>query len=220
MTDPHDNHEDFVIRRDSDEENLDEYGHEAQYDRSSDDLHKKSPLPYIVGGVVVIILIIVLSAMLAGRRGGSEARRLHSLEARIQQLEKGVATIGAIDQALSRLEKQEEKLDALSQRFDRFENTLNTQVDQIIKELGALHQKIDRPAQAGKAAARKGAQTPKSVSTQKEPRYHQVRAGETLYRIARRYGLTVKQLQDYNHIGPQTAIYPGQKLRLTAPAGP
>jgi len=45
---------------------------------------------------------------------------------------------------------------------------------------------------------------------------HEVSAGETLYSISRRYGLTVDQLRAYNNIGQDAAIRPGQRLRLTA----
>jgi uncharacterized protein (TIGR00159 family) len=45
-------------------------------------------------------------------------------------------------------------------------------------------------------------------------RFHRVRTGECLYTIARRYGLTVKQLRQFNNLTPGAIIYPGQKLHL------
>ncbi len=44
-----------------------------------------------------------------------------------------------------------------------------------------------------------------------------VRRGDSLYRIARRLGLTVSQLATWNNIRPSQTIFPGQRLRL-APA--
>jgi membrane-bound lytic murein transglycosylase D len=99
------------------------------------------------------------------------------------------------------------------ERIDRFEGTVTTQIDQIIKELGKLHQKT------GSAPAPK-AKAPKPVAktgTEKKVRFHEVSAGETLYSISRRYGLTVDQLRTYNDIGKNTAIRPGQKLKLSPP---
>ena len=49
---------------------------------------------------------------------------------------------------------------------------------------------------------------------------HVVRPGETLYRIARRYGLTVDELARYNHIDDPTRITAGQRLRIPATARP
>jgi LysM repeat protein len=45
--------------------------------------------------------------------------------------------------------------------------------------------------------------------------YHTVRAGESLYLISRRYGLTVKKIQHLNKMNGRSVIYPGQKLLLT-----
>lgn len=47
---------------------------------------------------------------------------------------------------------------------------------------------------------------------------HTVRAGETLYSIAFRYGLDHRVLARWNRLSDATLIYPGQTLRLTAPA--
>lgn len=45
---------------------------------------------------------------------------------------------------------------------------------------------------------------------------HVVQPGETLYRIARRYGLTVDELARYNRLADPTRIITGQRLRLPA----
>jgi LysM repeat protein len=44
-----------------------------------------------------------------------------------------------------------------------------------------------------------------------------VSAGESLYRIAQKYGITVDELLRLNSLKKNQAIYPGQKL-LVAPA--
>lgn len=49
------------------------------------------------------------------------------------------------------------------------------------------------------------------------PAFHTVRNGETLYSIARRYGLSVKQLAAWNKLGDGTLIYVNQRLRLAPP---
>jgi len=46
-------------------------------------------------------------------------------------------------------------------------------------------------------------------------RYHMVKAGETLYSISYRYGLTVKKIQLQNKLFDRSVIYPGQKLLVT-----
>jgi LysM repeat protein len=44
--------------------------------------------------------------------------------------------------------------------------------------------------------------------------YHEVQARETLYAIARKYGLTVKQLVTSNNFSDADRIYPGQKILI------
>lgn len=61
-----------------------------------------------------------------------------------------------------------------------------------------------------------------SVSTESqnkstESEYHTVKAGETLYSIARQYDLTIPQITSYNNISWDAPLKVGQKLLLKAP---
>lgn len=47
---------------------------------------------------------------------------------------------------------------------------------------------------------------------------HTVARGETLYRIARRHGLSVRDLAAWNGLSPPYTIRPGQRLRLRPPS--
>jgi lipoprotein NlpD len=49
------------------------------------------------------------------------------------------------------------------------------------------------------------------------PEWHVVRAGETVYSIARRYGLDYRELARWNGIGGDYLIRPGDRLRLARP---
>lgn len=46
------------------------------------------------------------------------------------------------------------------------------------------------------------------------PKYYAVRPGDTLYSIAKRYGLTVNGILCMNRLANPNLIYPGQMLRL------
>ena len=52
-----------------------------------------------------------------------------------------------------------------------------------------------------------------------DPDTHIVRSGETLFSIAWRYGEDPKDLAHWNRLGDGSLIYPGQVIRLKAPAG-
>jgi membrane-bound lytic murein transglycosylase D len=49
---------------------------------------------------------------------------------------------------------------------------------------------------------------------------HQVRAGDTLWGIARRYGVTVPELTAANNLSPQAPLRAGMKLRIPSGSGP
>jgi lipoprotein NlpD len=51
------------------------------------------------------------------------------------------------------------------------------------------------------------------------PEWHVVRAGETLYAIAQRYGLDYRELARWNGIDTSYLIHPGDRLRLGRPTG-
>ena len=44
--------------------------------------------------------------------------------------------------------------------------------------------------------------------------FHRVRRGDSLYRIARRYGTTVRALQLENNLSRRSVIYPGKKVKI------
>ena len=206
-----DNQEDFVISKDDSENEAEDLRREDYYGNHTSVFQKKSVIPFVIGGVGLIVLIIFFIFIISGPGDGADKEQLQDIEARIQKLEGKLATIGVIDQALDRLAKQEQELELLNSRLDRFETTVKTQIDQIIKELGILHQKTAQTPAPKARTPQPAAESKKEI----KQKYHQVRAGETLYGISRLYDLTVEQLRSYNNIGPNAAIQPGQKLKLT-----
>jgi LysM repeat protein len=205
------NKEDFVISSEYEEHEPEELTRDEFYGNHTNVLRKKPPIPFIIGGIGLAVLVIILFFMYSGQEGGNGKEQLRSIEARVQQLEGKLATIGVIDQALDRLAKQEQKFSELGKRVDRLEGTVKTQIDQIIKELGKIHQKTTQSKTSKSPAPQPAADLKKET----KPEFHVVRAGETLYGISRLYGLTVEQLRKYNNIGPNAAIQPGQKLNLS-----
>ena len=54
-------------------------------------------------------------------------------------------------------------------------------------------------------------------TSSKKPSYHKVKRGESLGLIAGKYGVSVSKLASWNNLGRKRTIYPGQKLKLSAP---
>ncbi len=210
---PKDTREDFVISQDDDMEEEEDLGQEEYYRRQTSILQNKSNLTYIIGGAGLVLIVVLLIFALAGTSDDVGSHQLQAIEERMQALEKRLATIGLLDQALVRIDNNEKELGLIMERVDRFEGTVTTQIDQIIKELGKLHQ----TAGSAPASSVKTKQPVAKSPPENQAKIHEVRAGETLYSISRRYDLTVDQLRTYNNIGKDAAIRPGQKLRLSAP---
>lgn len=72
---------------------------------------------------------------------------------------------------------------------------------------------IQVPGRAGSTAKASPRATSRSAGS------HTVRAGDTLYGIAARYGTTVPAIAKANGISPRSFIYPGQELRLSGSGG-
>lgn len=75
----------------------------------------------------------------------------------------------------------------------------------------AIGQKLIVPAGSGAGSGTGGTTKP---ATGSQGRTYIVQKGDTLLSIARRYGLTVKQLQSANNISNPDRIYPGQTLTI------
>ena len=206
MVDPKfENHDNFVINDKYDDEDIQELNREDYYDDHSGIFRNKYLNPFTIGGVGLVAIVVLLVILLSGPEDAVDSRQLQTLEVKIQQLEKRLASMGAMNQAFDRLGELEQKLSLISERYDRFNGTVTTQIDQIIKELGLLHQKKSSQA----------LQPVKTDQKQTISKFHQVRAKETLWSISRQYGLTLDQLRSYNNIGPKATIQPGQRIKLT-----
>jgi len=166
---------------------------------------KKSVIPYVlmVAGVMVLIIFIVIFAPKI--RGGEDAKIL-SIDARLKQLEVRLKRIENLDKRLSLLDKLRTELEiSIMERLDSLEASLSMRMDQKVKELDNLHMEARQKTPDKKKIV-------KISKKETEYRYHEVGAGETLYRISRKYGLTVEELRRLNSISPESVIHVGQKL--------
>ena len=115
------------------------------------------------------------------------------LDARLAKIEE--TQKGAID-----LQMQFSAIAQVVKRLEGSDQTLQSQVNQLSGKGG----KVDK-------ASTVATQPPKQPSGK---RYHVVQKGETLFRIAQKYGKKVADLQKLNNIAPKQEIFPGQKLLI------
>jgi len=169
-------------------------------------------------GVGLFVVVMIFVWFFEKPRSSSAAKRINMLESKIEQLEKTVAKINAIDEKLTTLENQSQKFMFAVGRLDRFETTISLRMEQVGQELAAL-QKVTEASSSKPDVALQAL----DVSRNDTPgTYHTVSAGDTLYSISRRYGLTVEELRKSNQLPEGATIYEGQKLIIIseAAAGP
>jgi len=169
----------------------------------------KGRLPLIlIGGAVLLVIILAIYFLLPGGDPVQEDR-LRPLEVRLLQMERKLAGI----------ERLEGKITKLEEEFKNYAIKMMDRVDSIEKSLALTQDRISTLSGAGKktAAAPAPKESPPSPAPRApaEERFHTVRAGETLFRISRNYGLSVDELLRLNNLGKGAVIYPGQKLRVS-----
>jgi LysM repeat protein len=161
-------------------------------------------------GGIGILLVIILVALLF-RSGDDYAPSRDDfviLEARLSQLEAKI----------KHLEGIERRIGSLEELVRRRPSPLAG-----IQEMGSpLTEKSEQPTRILDRVEKAAPLTQTPSPTQKKPssirkaRCHEVRSGETLYRIARNHGITVEELCRHNNISPEQPIHPGQRL-IVAP---
>jgi len=151
----------------------------------------KPLLLWVVVGIILLLLIMLLF------RGGDTAVKedLNALKARVEQMEKRAS---ALEGAVKKVETVDGQIRGLQQSLTKIEGAQRS-----------LSERVDRLAQhAEKPAAAQA--SPKKPSAQ--TKVHEVRPGETLFSIAKKYNLTPEQLLKLNNMTRKDTIRAGQKL--------
>jgi len=110
------------------------------------------------------------------------------------------------------------KLRSLENRVKQLENR-SSRIDWIEAKLDQVEEK-NKQFTTFMDTFRK-LETPPKISTAQTSEkptkavYHEVVAGETIYGISRRYGLTVDELRRLNKLEPEATIYPAQRLLIS-----
>jgi membrane-bound lytic murein transglycosylase D len=99
-----------------------------------------------------------------------------------------------------------ETLSHLAQKYDVSVSAIRSANGNIAPQRVRIGQVLTIPGSGVAAAAE---------STAKDVRYHEVKRGENLTTIARRYDLSVRELQQLNNMGGRSRIIAGQTLRVS-----
>jgi hypothetical protein len=199
---------DFIMSTDDeDEKPLHDDENEA-YEPYDETYAKPSSLPLILTGVGILVLIILSIMVLSKAQDLAEKEQVLALESKLEKLERKLGNLEQTDRLIG--ETPENQFNLLNDRMAKLETSITTKIDQMITELEVLKSTAVSKQKTKTEAPQPAKQKQKEI----KPSVHKVQAGETLYRIGRRYGLTIDQLRKFNKLTPDTKIYPGQELKL------
>jgi LysM repeat protein len=129
-----------------------------------------------------------------------------------------MADLDPIKNRLKMVEQSLPQLAGLVMELQQSVSKLNDTGESLTKRMDKLSHEV---AQLQEAAVTEQAKSKHPVSTHKESVvktdtvYHQVQHGETLYGIAKKYGISLAELCRLNQISTEQAIKPGQKLLVS-----
>jgi len=165
----------------------------------------------ILGGAGILILIVLI-ALFSGGDNKLSTGDLSSIQVRLDQLDKRLTHLEGMEARIASLERQEKGWEQSVAEVDRSGKSLTQRLDNLAQKVDQLEKRM--------ASAPAKTETPYPIQKRPFPldkgRYHEVRSGETLYRISRQYGISVDELCRLNNLSSEQAIHPGQKL-LVAP---
>jgi len=159
--------------------------------KSNPNLSRKFQTVFVLIGIAFVVLIALAVMVFLNSRIDAVENQVRLLEARLKQAENRLIRLDKIDEKLADID---EKLRFLFSQY---------------KQVEMLRQ---RPERLEESISRSKEET--SDRETKSPRYHQVKAGETLYGISSRYGLKVDELRRLNKLAPGAVIHPGQELAV------
>jgi len=165
----------------------------------------------ILGGAGILILIVLI-ALFSGGDNKLSTGDLTSIQVKLDQLENRLTHLEGMEARIASLERQEKGWEQSVAEVDRSGKSLTQRLDKLTQKVDQLETRV--------ASAPAKTEAPDPIQRRPFPpdkgRYHEVRSGETLYRISRQYGISVDELCRLNNLTPEQAIHPGQKL-LVAP---
>ena len=131
---------------------------------------------------------------------------------------RSIADLDPIKNRLKMVEQSLPQLAGLVMELQQSVSKLNATAESLTKRMDELSQEV---AQLQTASVTEQTKSKAPVSVQKESvvktdtAYHQVQQGETLYGIAKKYGISLAELCRLNQIGTGQAIKPGQTLLVS-----
>ena len=155
--------------------------------------------PYLVYFVLVVLIVLVVYLLF---RGGDETpkQNLDTLWDKLAQIEKRLAEI----------ENQGEGFRQSLSELNQAGNTLSQRIDGLGDKLGQM----EKETASSKATTTVKSSSPTKTASKPKTETYEIVKGDTLYGVAKKYGITLNELRRLNGFSQNQAIYPGQKIMV------
>ena len=198
------------MRFESDHQDDEDLTQHENYAALEDRKAGRKTMYFIVAAGLGLVILVLAFVMLSNQADSQEmATKLSLMEKRLDDMEFRLGNLvqsATAGSDLSSLQKADENL---SRRFDALEKKLEGRLNQMNAALVKVQkQRAAAPPPPVKVA--------KPAPTPPKTRLHTVQKGETLYKISRKYGMSVDELRKLNGIGQDFKIIAGQKLKVAA----
>lgn len=145
------------------------------------------------------------------KQAGAYDRLIKENISRLIQIENRLKEIEGTYQRFTLIEEKSKKIDTVNEEYQKLKTAVLQKLDQLDKKIDTIHQKNLSAQGPSVSNHTKTAKVSQKKATKK---YHQIRPGETLFSISRRYDISVKDLCRLNNFTQEEEIYPGQKLLI------
>ena len=177
--------------------------------RSPSPLSALTPLgQFLVLGVVGIFILLVVFALFLRGDNKVSIEDLNVIKDRFDHLEKRLTRLEGTEQKIASIETKDRELKRSMSKLNKSGSSLTQRLDKLNLKIDRLE---TRMASVGTKSKTQRAVQKKSVSQTKR-HYHEVRRGDTLYRISKKYGIPMDKILRLNNLTKNHDIYPGQKI--------
>lgn len=104
----------------------------------------------------------------------------------------------------------EQRMNALEQKISSLEKQQTNLYNELVKTFTEKVEMLEKRT----SEKEKAPEPPKLLPSLEKKRYHEVQKGETLFRIARKYGISVDDLRRTNNLPAGATVVRGQKLLI------
>jgi LysM repeat protein len=187
--------------------NLDMARNDIRLEKGQNQQHPRFHIRFVHVAAVLIGIILIFTVYVLRKGGEADGEKIREINKRLGDIEDRLNRIEGTEKSISSIDEQRTKFEiSLMNRLDGLESLITKKEGTDIGTPDNLHREAEVKESDKKSEPIKDNEAGDNI------RYHQVHAGETLYRISLKYGMTVEELRKLNKIAPEAVIYVGQKL--------